>query len=404
MAQKRLHLTPDLLRRYAAGELTPAEQHNVERQLLDDPLLAEAVEGLARMREDGVEATADLPARLQQRVNRRGRVVPLAWARYAAAATVLLAVAGLGWWALREEPIVSSPETAVSTSAPSPPEVAPATAPASAPPPEAANAPTAPPQAVSPGTRRNLAAQPDVQADEAASPPVASSARVAVAPPADSVRAEAPPAEIAAQSSRAERPREAPTPAAARSAPAGTSRALTGPRFTGRVLGVNQEPVAGATVVSVTTRQSVRTDDLGKFSLPETSTGDRLRIAAPGYQPLEVAVRDTAVGTLNLQPAPAAHAKAVAPAAPRPGEDGLEPRFPAFDDYVRAHRRVAGQGTVRLSFRLGPGGKPRQVRVEASDNPALNAEALRLLREGPGWSENKTTRRKGRVVYVIRFE
>lgn len=323
---KTNRLTPDLLRRYAAGTLTPAEQHAVERRLLDDPLAAEAAEGLARLREEGVDAdaaTAAVRARLQQRVAKRpGRVIPLAWTRYAAAAVVLVGVAGLGWWALREEPTVSQAEKMThSAAAPSVTETAPA---APAPLPEVAKAST-PPASPQVAPKRRPAAQPDVLADEVASPPVASSARVAVAPPADTGRAGAPPTEIAAQAAR--------------------QRAASAP-----------------------------------------------------------ATRDTSVDTMKLQPAPNALAKAAAPGAAKPTNGFSEQRFPAFDDYARARRRVAGQGTVTLSFRLGPGGRPRRVRVEASNNPALNGEAIRLLREGPGWDETETMRRKGRVVYAVRFE
>lgn len=402
MDKKRPSLTPDLLRRYAAGELTPAEQHAVERRLLDDPLAAEAVEGLARLRENEVNvetATADLRARLQHRAaKRRGRVVPLAWTRYAAAATVLLAVAGLGWWWLRTEPTAPEPGLTASRPAPEAAQPQPAAEPAPAPaaPPEMARARSSPPQAT---PKRRSESRPETFAD------IAEQAPTAAAPPPEAAKAETEPTVTAAQRDETAQKREAPpTAPAPQAAPAMARRALTGPRFTGRVIGENQQPVTGAVVTSVTTRQSVRTDNLGKFSLPEPPPNDRLRITARGYQPLEVAVRDTAVGTLNLQPAPAARAKAVAPVVPRPVEDGSETRFPAFDDYARAHRRVAGQGTVRLSFRLGPGGKPRQVRIEASDNPALNTEAIRLLREGPGWSDSPVVRRRGRVVYGVRFE
>ncbi|MBC7891721.1 MAG: hypothetical protein H7Y12_05860, partial [Sphingobacteriaceae bacterium] len=122
---KITRLTPDLLQRYAAGALTPAEQHAVERLLLSDPLAAEAVEGLTRLSEDGIDpspAHLDLRQRLQSRVQpgqRRGRVLalPVNFARYAAAAVTLLLVAGLGWWSLREAPPMPPvSETAVAPS------------------------------------------------------------------------------------------------------------------------------------------------------------------------------------------------------------------------------------------------------------------------------------------------
>jgi TonB family protein len=63
-------LSAETLRRYAAGELSPTEQHTVEEQLLNSQLHADAAEGFEAAGATTAQAAqADLLGRLQQRVN-----------------------------------------------------------------------------------------------------------------------------------------------------------------------------------------------------------------------------------------------------------------------------------------------------------------------------------------------
>lgn len=72
-------VTPELLRRYAAGTLSDADQHRVERAALDDPFVADALDGFLAMTGQSVPLE-ELQARLERRTrpNRRlGIWVPL---------------------------------------------------------------------------------------------------------------------------------------------------------------------------------------------------------------------------------------------------------------------------------------------------------------------------------------
>lgn len=68
--QKHIKPTADLIRRYLAGELDDKTMHALEKQALDDPFLADALEGYAMYDPDQSAAIADLQARLDERVNR----------------------------------------------------------------------------------------------------------------------------------------------------------------------------------------------------------------------------------------------------------------------------------------------------------------------------------------------
>ncbi len=413
---KITRLTPDLLQRYAAGTLTPAEQHAVERLLLSDPLAAEAVEGLTRLREDGIDpapAQLDLRQRLQNRVQprqRRGQVLalPVNFTRYAAAAVTLLLVAGLGWWASHDTPPMPTvAETAVAPSPPAPvlPKASPSPAPA---------VPAAEPPALAKTESRKATAPPQPAAEELAvfadspSPSPAAPPPLAQIPRPDSFMTERRSDEVAVQGygAQAKRAMSAPATQPAGSAPPAAAPApITGPRYVGRVVGVEGEPVPGASVILSPSKKGTKTDALGRFILPDFQpTAARLRIAAIGYEAREIAVRDTAVGTIVLKPDESALSEVVVVGYGKTPDYTPEGGFDSLKSFIEKTRRVAGKGTVLLSFQLGKDGRPDRIRVQKSTNPALNAEAIRLLGAGPRWRKNSATRRGGRVGYAVVLE
>lgn len=86
------------IRKYHEGQLTPGEMHALEKAALEDPFLADALEGYAA---DGVQLpgdTDDLKNRLQERIQDK-KVIPLAAPRsfnWLRAAAMIVAVIGAG--------------------------------------------------------------------------------------------------------------------------------------------------------------------------------------------------------------------------------------------------------------------------------------------------------------------
>ncbi|HEU4556103.1 MAG TPA: SGNH/GDSL hydrolase family protein [Chitinophaga sp.] len=89
-------VSPELIRRYLAGELDDKAMHALEKQALDDPFLAAALEGYTAHEPDQSAHLADLQNRLEQRVNREKGKVRLLYYRWASAAAILL-VLGLSF-------------------------------------------------------------------------------------------------------------------------------------------------------------------------------------------------------------------------------------------------------------------------------------------------------------------
>ncbi|NML35981.1 hypothetical protein HHL17_02115 [Chitinophaga sp. G-6-1-13] len=141
MPDKHAHNKPavsaELIRQYLAGELDDKAMHDLERQALDDPFLADALEGYALYAPDQQAHQEDLMARLTERVAPRKAVVRPLYPRIAAAAAILLLLFTGGWFLFREQererataPIAHADVAVLDTSAPAP--AAPA-APAAAP-------------------------------------------------------------------------------------------------------------------------------------------------------------------------------------------------------------------------------------------------------------------------------
>jgi len=93
---------PELIRKYLAGELDNKAMHALEKQALDDPFLADALDGFAEHKPDQRMHLADLNKRLEVRVKGKeeGKAIPMIrldrrW--LAAAGVLLLLMGGLFW-------------------------------------------------------------------------------------------------------------------------------------------------------------------------------------------------------------------------------------------------------------------------------------------------------------------
>jgi TonB-dependent SusC/RagA subfamily outer membrane receptor len=92
MADNQQHITPtaELIRQYLEGKLDGKTMHALEKQALDDPFLADALEGYAKYPADQRPALSELQQRLQQRVAPAEKKVRRLDYRWLAAASVLL--------------------------------------------------------------------------------------------------------------------------------------------------------------------------------------------------------------------------------------------------------------------------------------------------------------------------
>lgn len=99
-----------LIEKYLNGELDARAMHELERQALDDPFLADALEGYAQKQGSSVAHLQELNRRLQQRIQPESKRLGLL-TKLSMAATVLIFVSIGSWYWLFNQPSASVEDT-----------------------------------------------------------------------------------------------------------------------------------------------------------------------------------------------------------------------------------------------------------------------------------------------------
>ncbi|WP_187262675.1 energy transducer TonB [Pontibacter beigongshangensis] len=393
------HPTLEELRQYQEDALPSALSQELEQHLLSCDVCTDVVEGMMLAdRASTRKAVHAINFRLQNlkqpKKKRRLPAMPLLDWRAAAAIVALLCSLALVVYyqytqlakdrpaavTVAEQPVEISPATPAPASeeltqeavAPLPAAVEPAPPLATARP----QARTKPTQSTAPQPLHTLIfedapalaeANTDTQTDSAASQPPAASGST-----------------LAATSARA---------AASRLAKAPESR-----KITGKVLSESGEGLPGVTVVIKGANTGASTDVNGHFTLPAPAESGTLVFNYIGYEPAETTVGPgTSMVQVNLFPSASAlnevvvvgygTARAAEAAAPSP-VGGTR----AFNKYIKenlrypdAAREGSVKGKVEVAFTVTPAGLPGNLRILKSLHPACDAEAIRLVKEGPSW-------------------
>lgn len=422
------------IQRYLKGEMSAREMHELEKAALDDPFLADALEGFGT-EPAADQHLADLHERLDARVRTTDRKpILMPWMRIAAAVILLVGLSVTAWYTLlnnRHSPLAQHREKAIAT-----------------PPAAAVNKDTVT-EADSSATAANVAA--------ATPPPVAE--KPAAAPPPAAVR---PPAINRAEKKSYAKALGPPTtqddtrPVQNAARPDSTSMEIaktdkdfqtvesrvpgislqkdtsTSHRqpmvFSGKVLDLHNNPIPGATLrFAGYSRAGTITDNQGYFKMnvyPQDSTL-KVTIEGVGFQQQSLALNtinsETAIGrVIHLQPSASAldevvvvgygakrretHAQAPFESNVKTDSAWLMVRpiigVQAYKDYLEANKKSIGadtsiHGTVIISFDVSRKGELTAFKVEQSLTPAHDAGVIHLISEGPAWKVSK-----GRSVHT----
>src|SRR5689334_6481789 len=89
------------IERYHAGKMTPSERHVLEKAALEDPFLADALEGYAFTTTPSADLQK-LKDRLQEKLEKKDST-PFLLRRYNGlkVAAAIILIAGIGWFAVR---------------------------------------------------------------------------------------------------------------------------------------------------------------------------------------------------------------------------------------------------------------------------------------------------------------
>lgn len=487
------------IEKYWKGLLSSAEMHAMEKAAMEDPFLADALEGygiIGRQAETGSPENdlKELRERLRQRVEdkKTGRLVIGSWWKIAAS---LIVVAG-GIWIFRaisnsrtERPIAAkeiaaAPKPAVvsadsmqssaakdsnrTTLLPSDKEQ---DAVATNKPVVAAHRPISnakqSPPALSPAT---------AQADEANAAPGRSALATQAPQPASQARNEALRKDLRDKVSGLDVKKDTIAylqneDVAFEKARAATPKSNFGAKdtvheykvtirgymnsplntFNGQVLDKLNKPVPGASIIIPGRQQTYLTDSLGNFSFKAADTALKVSVASLGYvqryltlrnsnqaargpynNNLNVSIGSNAPAANNggyysnqivLQPNNAAlnevvvvgygaRKKEVVTNRPDVKIDVLDAEpvtgWDEFNDYLERNKKIPEgaddvHGSVVVRFNVDSDGTLKNFSIEKSLNQALDAEAIRLVKEGPSWHLLKGKNKKSKITVMVRF-
>jgi hypothetical protein len=388
--------------RYHNGGMTHAEMHALEKAALDDPFLADAIEGL-KYSKDPVKEVAGLKTEINKRTENkkeRGLLIPMGFKAIKIAALVIVLV-GVAW-IVYQLPFNSKNDIAVIQKNSSLP---------------AANT-NRPKDTVaekindSVPSQTNTFSQPfyyetvEVKTSEkhrnvihnenkgnqiTAEKPIQDNQNVSI------ITAEK--ASVASSAPQDEKKMQQPI-------------AQTTKEIKGQVQQNNGQPLPYASV-TVNGRANTITDDKGVFTVTSRDTTAVVSVSAAGYynNTAKISNNDSNVIVLN-EASPQLNEVVVAginkPKTPsrkfivESGELEPEEGWTQYNDYVASRLKpptgkLKERGEVQLTFDVNEAGEPINITVENSHCSGCNEEAIRLLKEGPKWKTSKG--KKGRIAF-----
>ena len=193
--------------------------------------------------------------------------------------------------------------------------------------------------------------------------------------------------------------------------------------FRGRVTDAENNGVPFARVINVQDNNAgTYTDPNGNFNLIYADTVLTVQVRSIGFDNTNVQLRNNVTTNQvimqedrkSLSEVVVSNQKPIVTNRSRAANITLEEPEPAdgwesYDTYVANNLDVpedvktkqASSGTVEVSFEVNKNGQPINIKVEKSLCPKCDAEARRIIKEGPKWKQNAT--KKGKTTVTISF-
>ncbi|WP_374166019.1 carboxypeptidase-like regulatory domain-containing protein [Arcticibacter sp. MXS-1] len=179
--------------------------------------------------------------------------------------------------------------------------------------------------------------------------------------------------------------------------------------LTGKVISKGKSiPLAGVSVIPEGKQQGTVTNTDGEFLLPDSTDTD-VRFSSPGYVTTVRSVRAGQALTVALEAernAEAGSEMAGAGAVRKFSKPEPVPGWLKYRQYIKTNNRLGThadrQGTVTVSFNVNSSGILSDFKIVKGLSEACDKEAIRLIEEGPAWypSSGKDIS-EGRVTIVF---
>ncbi|AXE18902.1 hypothetical protein DR864_14655 [Runella rosea] len=423
MAKPKKYIEPSIeqLRRYVAGELTPAEQYQIEKAALENERMDDTIEGLRAIKKANVEdkkALKELRERLHQRVEKKQQ----SWLPYyyASAAAVVLVV-GLGWWMALKKEMPGKASSAIAQRQPSPilkPESVPAVVgnqPSSIE--SSANTEHFAPKPASTSkkeaaTEIAAALKPTLTLEEKTNDVPALEAAPATVQVQDSGKNEAGSAQIP------EKVEMAPTAALAKRSAFSAVKNEAVFTVRGKVLTANLQALPGVALQLKNQLRGVSTDAGGNFVLPNVRRGDEITVLSVGFEKMQLTVSDSVIAPIVLKEDEQPLSEVVVSAPPRNAkimnrEVGPQNGWKKYKDYLEnsakayiAQNPQAPRGQVKLSFVVTSSGELVDFKAINKADSQLFEEAIRIVKSGDSWEPGLRSGQlvADKVLVSVRFE
>ena len=420
------------IRKYWNNEMSAAEVHALEKAAMDDPFLADALEGYSKLQKDPANDLALLKSQLNTRTS-TAKVIPIkknnaAWK----VAAVVVLIAALGWIVVST--LSENKQSLVQQ------KVAPkATSPAAVPPGNSSVSSNQDSASLSAGLTRNdyKVVTPEGRrsifrnhaekkfiahdssnyylkpGDLAAADEKKSSAPVAVPKTENDDREKL--ERVAPVASKTEQNKEF-----AKAAAPSASFLNNSNSFSGKVIDVQNRSVANATVVMNNIKQSTLTDQNGFFQFQSKDTIADISISSAGYQNVNLKLNSNQSSLITLDKAQANLDEVVVSGYGNAGKKKQQSKdlkiyvmdaepvigWEKYNQYIDSNKRIPQneslqKGEVVLSFKVNQKGELSSFNVEQSLNKAYDNEAIRLVKEGPAWRITKG--KKTKVKVIVKF-
>ncbi len=395
------------IEKYWKGRLSPEAMHAMEKAALEDPFLADAMDGYRQMENNAPnKMTADLSEldiRLEKRIaEETPKTNSINWWKPAIASLFIITAGAAGYYFWK-------PATHADLVKTKPPDIQPAI--------------VAPENADNVNELDSTVIMP---ADVAVLDK--EKKRLPAAPQASSTNKPVTQEPLAKEESGIAI--ESPQPPPENKSPIVAIKEPALVDYKGVVLNEAQQPVAGA-IINLKGRVSgvsVVTDTSGRFHVPVADSAVQLTVSVVGYQSDKYqlsALDSTNDIAINLKPSNSALNEVVvtgygakknaAPTAANEASKDLSVKvqdavpIPGWNDYntYLLEKQVVPdslkntRGNVVVSFVVTANGKLSSFIIEQSLAPDLDREAIRLVKEGPAWKILKG--RKARVIVIVPF-
>jgi hypothetical protein len=423
----------EVLEDYLDGKLDAREMHLVEKYAMEDPFVAEALEGLSASPKRSLQSISLLQKQLQQRVaeqqSMRKKSV-ITWQRLSIAATaaVMFVAGSIVFWMkenTRKEELAKQPKKVDVTLAPKESDVA-VTKPNTL----SEGSAMASPEQVKPATEQEIdkaiaAAKTNAYAAVKPQKKAAAILRSTMTGPVA-------PAPQIAQDMAAEKLKETQSSAyAAQAKMAAPMAALASVAqtdsvqrvFSGKIVSAeNGKPLPGVVVRLKGTNQVAVTGANGSFRITADSTLKQRELVATylGYKTQQLLAKADQNIDLVLKPDDSVLNEVVVTSRKIKAEKALQGKvagvriesnegmpiggWDQFRDYVRKNNRLRDQSgnAVFVDFMVSEKGRPYDTKVVRSGlSDEYNQEAIRLVQEGPDWQrpEKKKTRLSTKIDF-----